>query len=106
MGDDVARRLDHQAVVQVRDPEVVNGIAVVVPKRDHGRRRLDQEVEVEQGLLPAGERLQPHLVEALEDLARVAVARPVLDPVPHATTSCAVRGRWAKNSSSTGSPMR
>ena len=106
VGDDVARRLDHEAVVQVRDAEVVHGIAVVVPKRDHGRRRLDQEVEVEQGLLRAGERLQPHLVEALEDLARVAVARPVADPVPHAITSCAVRGRWAKNSSSTRSPMR
>ena len=106
VGDDIARCLDHEAVVQVRDAEVVHGIAVVVPKRDHGRGWLDQEVEVEQGLLRAGEGLQPHLVEALEDLASVAVARPVADPVPHAITSCAVSGRWEKNSSSTPSPMR
>ena len=103
---DVARRLDHEPVVQVRHAEVVDCVAVVVPERDHGRRRLDQQVEVEQGLSHAGERLQTHLVEALEDVARVAIARPVEDPVPHAMASCAVRGRWAKNSSSTRSPMR
>ena len=34
VGDHVARRLDHEAVVQVRDAEVVHGVAVVVPKRD------------------------------------------------------------------------
>ena len=106
VGDDVARRLDHEAVVQVGDAEVVDGVAVIVPERHRGRGRLDLEVEVEQGLGRAGKRLQPHLVEALEDLARVAVARPVADPVPHAIISCAVRGRCAKNSSSTRSPMR
>ena len=47
VGDDVARRLDHEAVVQVGDAEVVDGVAVVVPERDRGRGRLDLEVEVE-----------------------------------------------------------
>ncbi len=104
--DDVARRLDHEAVVQVGDAEVVHGVAVVVAVGDHRCRRLDQEVEVEQRLRRARERLQPDLVEALEHLARVRVARPVPNPISHAIASCAVSGRWAKNSSSTRSPTR
>ncbi len=83
---DIAGRLDHEQLVQVGDTEVVHRVAVVVAERDHGRRRLDHQVEVEQGLGRAGERLQPHLVEALEDGTLVAVARAMAQAVPHAIT--------------------
>ena len=64
--------------MQVRDPEVVHPVPVVA-KRDHGGGRLDQQIEVEQGLRRAGEGLQPHLVEALEDRGLVAVGRAMPD---------------------------
>ena len=92
--------------MQVGDAEVVHRVAVVVLERDHGRRRLDPEVECEERLRVACERLQPNLVEALEDGILVRVARAMDDPVPHARTSCTVNGRCAKNSSSMQSLMR
>ena len=106
MCDHIARRFDHEAIVQVRDSEVVHRIPVVVAKRDDGGGRLDQQIEVEQGLRRTGEGLQPHLVEALEDRGLVAVGRAMPDPVPHVSASCALNVRWVKNSSSTRSPIR
>jgi len=97
----VESMLDADTVLRTRVLTALNKLVQL-----HPGRRLDQQIEVEQGLRRTGEGLQPHLVEALEDLGLVAVGRAMPDPVPHVSASCALRVRWVKNSSSTRSLIR
>ena len=86
-GDHIAGCLDAEAVVQVRNAEVMDGVAVVVLERDHGCWRIDSQVEPDAGLHAIRHWTQADLVKALVSRWRVGVLGAMRDPVAHVASS-------------------
>src|SRR5207248_9825696 len=94
--DHIAGRFDGQMIVQVRDAEIMDDIAVVVPKSNDGGGRVNREVKIQAGLRRTGDRLQAHLVERLVNRAGVGIGGTVGERKSHGITSSGCRMRGAK----------